>query len=269
MLEGTSQGAITLGVVDLVLASALVVVAGVVSVLFRLGLERRLVVAALRTVVQLTLLGYVLEWIFAIDHAAPLCAALGVMLTLAGRAAVQRSDRTFEGVTVRAIGTLTLTGLLTCFAVTELIIGVDPWYEAQYVLPILGMILGNSLTGISLCLDSLLGELDEQRALVEADLALGATRWEAAREPIAGAVRRGMIPIINSMTVVGLVSLPGMMTGQILAGADPMQAIAYQIVVMFMLAASTALGAIGVALLVYRALFNDRHQLVSGRITRT
>ena len=268
MADAASAGAIELGALDLALASALVIVAGGVSVLFRLGLERRLLVASIRTVVQLVLLGYVLEWIFAIDHAAPLCAALGAMTALAGRAAVKRSDRTFRGVTARAIGTLTLTGLLTSFTVTELIIGVDPWHDAQYVLPILGMILGNSLTGISLCLDCLLNDLDEQRALVEADLALGATRWEAAREPIAAAVRRGMIPIINSMTVVGLVSLPGMMTGQILAGADPMQAVAYQIVVMFMLAASTALGAIGVALLVYRALFNERHQLRRDLITR-
>ena len=93
-------------------------------------------------------------------------------------------------------------------------------------------------------------------------MSFGATSWQAAREVIAEAVRRGMIPIINSMTVVGIVSLPGMMTGQILAGAEPMDAVKYQLVVMFMLAAASAFGSILVALLVYRRLFNERHQLL-------
>jgi putative ABC transport system permease protein len=125
------------------------------------------------------------------------------------------------------------------------------------------MVLGNSLTGISLCLDTLLEALSERRAYVETELALGASRWEAVREPLAQSVRRGLIPIINSMMVVGLVSLPGMMTGQILQGADPLQAVKYQIVVMFMIAASTSLGCMTMALLVYRRLFNERHQLRS------
>lgn len=94
-------------------------------------------------------------------------------------------------------------------------------------------------------------------------------RWEAARDPLSQAVRRGMIPILNSMTVVGIVSLPGMMTGQILEGASPLAAVKYQIVVMFMLAASTSLGSMGVALYVFRRLFNDRHQLRAERITRS
>jgi len=128
------------------------------------------------------------------------------------------------------------------------------------------MILGNGLTGISLCLDTLLERLDERRAGVEADLACGATRWEAAREPLREAVRKGMIPILNSMTVAGLVSLPGMMTGQILAGAEPLQAVRYQIVVMFMIAAATSLGGILVAMMVYRRMFNERHQLRRGMI---
>ena len=267
-MTGEAATAIRLDALDLVLAGGLVLIAGLVSIALRLDLERRIAVASIRTVVQLILLGYVLEWIFALDQAAPLCAVLGVMIAFAGRAAVRRAERTFDGATPSAVVTLALAGLLTSFAVTEVIIGVDPWYDAQYVLPILGMILGNSLTGISLCLDKMLEDLDTRRGEVEADLALGATRWEAARETISDAVKRGMIPIINAMTVVGIVSLPGMMTGQILAGADPMQAVEYQIVVMFMLAAAVALGSIGIALVVYRAMFNERHQLVSGRIRR-
>jgi putative ABC transport system permease protein len=100
------------------------------------------------------------------------------------------------------------------------------------------------------------------------ELAHGATRWEAARDVLRDAVRRGMIPIINSMMVVGVVSLPGMMTGQILAGADPLRAVKWQIVVMFMIAAATSLGCIAVAMLTYKRLFNARHQLAVDLIVR-
>ncbi|MGM0574349.1 MAG: ABC transporter permease [Myxococcota bacterium] len=267
MSEGEAAvGAIPLDTLDLVLAGALVLVAGVISVALRLGLGRRLALASVRTIVQLLLLGYVLEWIFALERAVPVLGLVGLMLMVAGREAVRRSERTYRFATVEAIGSLALTGVLTTVAVTEGIIGISPWFDPQYVLPILGMILGNALNGISLCLDKLLESLDERRDLVEADLALGATRWEAARDAVADSVRRGMIPILNAMMVVGIVSLPGMMTGQILAGADPLDAVKYQIVVMCMLAAATALGSMMVALLAFRRLFNERHQLRAERI---
>ena len=118
-------------------------------------------------------------------------------------------------------------------------------------------------------LDELLSSLDEQRARVETELSLGATRWEAARAPLRESIRRGMIPILNSMMVVGVVSLPGMMTGQILEGADPLMAVRYQIVIMFMLAGATSFGCMLLALLVYRRLFNPRHQLRAELITRS
>jgi len=255
-----------IGPLQLLAATALVLVAGAVSVGLRLGLERKLAVAALRTVLQLLMVGYILSWVFGIDSALVLVGLLLVMIALASRAAVQRASRTFRGATARAFLTLALTGTVCTFTVTEVVIGIEPWYRPQYVIPLLGMVLGNSLTGISLCLDHALEVFSDQRDRVEMDLALGATRWEAAREPIAEAVRRGMIPILNTMTVVGIVSLPGMMTGQILQGADPIDAVEYQIVVMFMLSAATSLGSILMALLVYRRLFNERHQLLRDRI---
>ena len=141
------------------------------------------------------------------------------------------------------------------------LVGVEPWWEPRYLIPLLGMVLGNGLTGISLCLDALLESLAERRDRVEMELAHGATRWEAARTPLRDAVRRGMIPIINAMMVVGLVSLPGMMTGQILAGADPLEAVEYQIVVMFMLAAATAVGALIFVRLAVHGYLTPAHQL--------
>lgn len=262
-----TPGALPLDAADLAVAAALVLVAGTVSLVLRLGLERRLALASVRTVAQLLLIGYVLEWVFRVELPWPILGVLALMIAAAGRAAVQRASRTFRGAYPASFTSLAVTGTLTTFTVTGAVIGVDPWWKPQYVLPLLGMVLGNSLTGISLCLDSLLEALDAGRERIELDLALGATRWQAVREPLSEAVRRGMIPIINSMMVVGIVSLPGMMTGQILAGADPLPAVKYQIVVMFMIGAGTSLGCIVMALLIYRRLFNARHQLLSDRIT--
>ena len=130
------------------------------------------------------------------------------------------------------------------------------------------MILGNTLNGISLGLDRFGEELAGKRDQVETLLALGASRWEAARGSIQIAVRTGMIPTINTMMVVGIVSLPGMMTGQIIAGMAPNQAVLYQIVIMFLIAAGTSIGTVSVVLLAYFRLFNSRHQFLSERLVR-
>jgi putative ABC transport system permease protein len=264
----TTAGAIQLSNLDLAVATGLVLVAGLVSMALQLRLERRLALAAVRTLVQLLLIGYVLKAVFGWGSLPAVGGMAAVMIVAASRAAVQRSSRSIPGATWFAFGTLVVVGLAASLTVTTVIIGVDPWYKARYLVPLLGMVLGNSLTGISLCLDSLLEALAERRAEVEMELSLGATRWEATRTPLREAVRRGMIPVINAMMVVGIVSLPGMMTGQILAGADPIDAVKYQVVIMFMISASTSLGCIGMAMLVYRRLFNEKHQLRADLILR-
>lgn len=265
-MPGERVGAIPLDALDLSIAASLVVLAGLISVALRLRLEKRLAIAATRTVVQLLLVGYVLRAVFAIENVALVLGVALLMVAAASRAAVQRPSRSFGGVTWRAFLTLVASALLTTVLVTAAVVKVDPWYKPQYLVPLLGMALGNGLTGVSLCLDHVLQELDDRRDLVELELALGATAWEAARRPLADAVRRGMIPIINSMTVAGIVSLPGMMTGQILAGAEPVEAVKYQVVVMFMISASTSLGCILLALLAFRRLFDEQHRLRSDRI---
>jgi putative ABC transport system permease protein len=259
---------IVLDWVDLVIATALVCVAGAVSLLLKLRVEKRLAIAAARTVVQLLLVGYVLNWVFEIRNLLVLVPILLLMAIAATHAAVTRPSRSFRGASWRAFATLVAVGMIVTFTATKLIVGVTPWYEPRYLIPLLGMVLGNSMTALSLCMDQLLETLAERRAEVEMELALGASRWEAARGPLAEAVRRAMIPIINAMMVVGLVHLPGMMTGQILAGADPLVAVKYQIMIMFMLAAGSSLGAMAMAALVYRKLFNSKHQLLAERIRR-
>ena len=241
------EGAIELSLVDVAGAAALVLVAGIVSVALRLKLEGSLVLGVVRSTVQLLAVGYALTWIF--DHPAlGLTVAAMVLMTLAAtRAALQRAGWAIEGGFAGAFVTLVVTAGLTALVGSAVFVGAEPWYDPRYALPLLGMLLGNGLTGLSLCLDSLLGALAEDAELVEVELALGASRAEAARDPVRRAVRRGIIPIVNAMMVAGIVSLPGMMTGQILAGAPPVEAVKYQLLILFLIAASTSLGCLGVA----------------------
>jgi putative ABC transport system permease protein len=247
-------------------AGLLVLAAGAVSVSLRLRLERSLAVAALRCLVQLLLVGYVLRWVFGVRNPWVLAPVLLAMTYAASHAAAGRTARTYRGAQVHAFVTLLCGGMLLTAVTTGLILRVRPFWSPQYAVPLLGMVLGNALTGVSLTLDHLLESLEERRGEIETALALGATRWEAAAGPLAGAVRRGMVPTINSLSVTGVVSLPGMMTGQILSGTDPLLAVRYQIVVLFVLTAATALGCVSVALLACRALFNERHQLRAERL---
>src|SRR5690606_33448060 len=166
------RGAIPIDDWHLALSAALVLSAGIISVALRLNIEKRLAVASLRTVVQLLLIGYVLGWVFALREPFLVLVLLTLMIAAASSAAVRRSSRRFRGVHGLAFATLALTGLATTIGTTERVIGVKPWWRPQYLVPLLGMVLGNGLTGISLCLDDLLASLAEQRDKVEMELAL-------------------------------------------------------------------------------------------------
>lgn len=260
-MQVPAAGAIELGYGDLAVAGALVVFAGAASIALRLGIERRLALASVRTVAQLLVVGYVLRWVFAVENPWLVGLFTVVMVAVASREAVRRPSRRFAGAGWLSFASLAASALLTTVVVTGVVVGADPWWMPQYFIPLLGMILGNGLTGVSLCLDYLLEGFSARRGEVETALACGATPWEASRPLVRQAVRRGMIPIINSMMVVGIVSLPGMMTGQVLAGADPLQAVKYQIVVMFMLACAITACCILLSVMVQGRLFNDRQQL--------
>jgi len=249
------------------LATLLILVNGALSYALELGLGKRLLIAAARTTVQLLLIGLVLQKIFALDHWAPVLGLGLIMVLIAGFAAVRRTTRRFPGIWLSSTLSILVSSWLVAGIALTSIVRAEPWYLPQYAIPFLGMILGNALTGISLGLDRFAETLVRGKDEVELYLTLGGTRWEAALPAIREAVRTGMIPILNSMTVVGLVSLPGMMTGQMLAGVPPAEAVKYQIVIMFLIASVTALGTVGAVLLSYRRLFNHRHQFLFGSIT--
>lgn len=251
---------------QIAIATLLVVFCGLISFAFRLRLEKQLAIASARTIIQLLLVGYVLKYVFVLKSLPLIIGLALLMVGFASRAATGRSAYSYRGIFAHSFLSLAVSGLLTTYIVTAAIIEVHPWYRPQYLVPLLGMILGNCLTSISITMDQLLSDVVLRRPEIEMELSHGASAWEAAHGPLQSAVRRGMVPTINSMLVVGIVSLPGMMTGQILAGSDPLQAVKYQIVVMFMLAASTALGCMLIVLLAYRQLFNSRHQLEERRV---
>lgn len=265
-LTTNPQEIIVLSGYDLLISGVLVLLTGILSLLLQLKVEKKIAIAAIRTVVQLLAVGYILRWVFNIDSPYPLFAVLFIMLIVAAGTAVGRSDRKLPGTTLDTFAALVISGFITTFTVTGLIIQVKPWYLPQYVIPLAGMAIGNAMTAVSLSLNHFLELVSSRRTEIELKLSLGATRWEAAKAPLSKSIYTGMIPMINSMMVVGIVSLPGMMTGQILAGADPFQAVKYQVVVMFMVSAATATASILSGLLTYRRLFNDRHQLLHERI---
>jgi len=248
---------------DLMLAASLLLINAAISWGFGLRLERSFAVAAVRMVVQLALIGLVLKFIFA--QTSPLW-TLALVLVMAGAAGIEvmtRQHRRPKGWQVLGLSSATL--LFIGVAVTSLgvgvIIGPDPWYAPRYVLPILGMVLGNAMTAMSLVLDTFTETVTRERGAIEARLALGAERRQAMSGALRSSLRTGMTPILNSMATTGIVALPGMMTGQILAGADPLEAVKYQILIMFLIAAATALAAFFGGLGAMLLLTDKRHRL--------
>ncbi|MDG2389496.1 MAG: iron export ABC transporter permease subunit FetB [Planctomycetaceae bacterium] len=254
--------------IDVAIAACLILINGAISIALKLGLEKKLAWASFRTIVQLTLIGFVLEWIFALQSW-PIILGIGVMMTtIAAFSAVGRVEHQLPLMKMNSLISVFSSSWLVTAITLFAVIGYEGWkdYPAQYVIPFLGLVLGNTLNGISLGMDKLGDQLKRRRGEIELILSLGGSRWEAGQSSVRSAIRTGMIPILNSMMVVGLVSLPGVMTGQLLAGASPVDAVKYQIVIMFIIAAGTAMGTISVVLLSYHRVFNNMHQFLFDEI---
>lgn len=260
---------IVLTPVDVALAAVLLALNGALSVWLRLGLARQIAIAAVRMVVQLTLLGLVLRFLF--TQVSPLWTLLAaaVMIGFAGYEVMARQERRLAGWWSYGIGTsvmLVAGGLIAVYALTVLL-GPTPWYDPRYALPMIGMLLGNAMTGIALGLDTLFTTAARERPAIEARLTLGADKWSALQPVVRRAIRTGMIPIVNMMAATGLVSIPGMMTGQVLAGAEPMDAARYQMLIIFLIAGVVAMGAFAAVYLGAWRLSDERHRLRLDRLT--
>jgi len=255
------QGVLDIGFFELALSSLFVVSAGAISVWSRLNLEKDLIVGSVRCVLQLVLMGYVLNIIFKLETPW-IVLGLFVMMTFFAVRIVRGNvkERNIPFVVPSFLTMLAVYAVIAAI-VSGIIVGADPWWNPQYFIPLAGMVVGNSMTALSLSLDRLFSDLKAKRAEIEMQLCLGASSEEASREIVQDALKAGMVPSINSLAGVGLVFIPGMMTGQILAGTDPVLAIRYQIVVMFMLVASTALTVFIVLRIVRGRCFGPSQQL--------
>lgn len=257
-----THGYVDIGLWQLALATGFVLLAGILSLRHRLDLGRDLAVGTVRTFVQLFAMGYLLKIIFGFEAALPVVGLFLLQTWFAARIVKGRVKERSVDFFMPTLLAVQSSFFLVTFCVTALIIGVTPWWEPQYFIPIGGMVAGNSMNALSLALDRLFADLRGQRDEVEMRLCLGASANEATEGIFRDALRTGMTPTINSMMGVGIVSLPGMMTGQILAGAEPTAAVRYQIVVMLMLVASTALAAFIVLHFVRKRCFSKAQGLL-------
>lgn len=259
---------ISLNYIDLSIAALLVMGLAALTALLRLDLGKKIIIAAIRTAVQLSLIGIVLKTLFENSHLGWVMLLFIVMLSIAGYEVMARQTQRFKGLWAYGIGSFSMFISSFTIAVFTLlaVIQPDPWYTPQYAVPLLGMLLGNTMTGIALGVNHLTQTTASQQAVIEARLLLGQSWKEAIADIQRHSVKVGLIPMVNAMAAAGIISLPGMMTGQILAGTPPIEAVKYQILIMFLISAGTGLGTISACYLSAKHLFDGRHRLRTDRL---
>ncbi len=228
----------------------------------KLGLEGSLALATGRTIAQLTVVGYFLGVVFAFKSPWAVLAVLGGMLIIASIVARNRISQKIPRLLPLIAGSILVSTALTLIYTTLLIVQPQPWYDPKAIIPLAGIVLGNAMNGAAIAGDRLVSTLNSSQLEIETHLSLGATPQQAVAHYRREAIKAGLIPTINAMMVVGLVTLPGIITGQLLGGADPIQAAAFQMLILFMLAFATLLTTILVTQGLLRQFFNQADQLI-------
>ncbi|WMM26167.1 iron export ABC transporter permease subunit FetB [Tissierella sp. MB52-C2] len=227
--------------------------------------ETEILISSVRMTIQLILTGYILVYLF--KNPSPLYTLLVLiaMEVFSIYNIIKRSKSKLSPKLKQIIALSMIGGTVSClFYFLLVVIRISPWYDPQYFIPIAGMLIGNSMTGISLGVSRLVDGMHTQKNLVEGALMLGATPKTAAKHIVNNAFDSAILPTINSMVGMGIVFLPGMMTGQILSGISPITAIEYQIAIMLGILGSVALTVIFFVQLGYKTFFNDQNQLIIG-----
>ncbi|HEY9889437.1 MAG TPA: iron export ABC transporter permease subunit FetB [Candidatus Obscuribacterales bacterium] len=227
-----------------------------------LGLEWTLLNATLRTVVQLLAVGYGLAVVFAWGNPFSVVAVLIVMGAIATVVARNRISKRLTRLLPILAGALLTSTVLTMVYTTGVVLRPEVWYEPRYLIPLTGIVLGNAMNAAAIAGDRLVGDLQRHQVDIETHLSLGATPAQAIAAYRTEAIKAALIPTVNAMMVVGIVTLPGIITGQLLSGADPLNAALYQMLIMFMLAFSNLLTAILITIGIQRLFFNAAAQLV-------
>ena len=252
---------VNLELLDLSLAYGLVLLAIALARLSRIGQEGQMLWASVRMVLQLFAVGYLLHFLFAVRSPLLVVAVLLVMGAFALQVMGARIKRRMPHF-YRVVGTALFIG---CGGVTflfcALVVNYSPWYDPRYLIPLAGMIIGNSMNGASLAAERLAAEMRERRDEIETALCLGASGRQASEAAVRNAFRAALMPTVNTMAAMGIVSLPGMMTGQILSGTEPIIAVRYQIAIMCAITGAVAITAYLILLQGYRHYFSKAHQL--------
>ncbi|RYL94900.1 iron export ABC transporter permease subunit FetB [Sporolactobacillus sp. THM7-4] len=224
--------------------------------------EKEILISSVRMTIQLMIVGYLLAYIFTHAHPVYTLIILVFMLLFAIYNVYQRAKIPLNRELKKKIAISMALGVLATLVYFLMVtLSVSPWYNPRYVIPVSGMIIGNTMTGISLGVNTLLNGMNANKQMVETALMLGATPREATRPIINQAFDSAMLPTINSMVGMGIVFLPGMMTGQIIGGASPLMAIRYQIAVMLGIVGGASLTVLLFVQISYMAFFNNRCQL--------
>lgn len=252
---------IQVGPWQLGLTTVFVVAVLLVIGVMRLGLAKQYAFGALRTYVQVLLLGYILSWIFKLDSGLVVVAILVFMTGAASFISAKRVSGVPGTIVPVVFSVLFVVMIIVTFTVTGLVVQVEPWYKPQYVVPIAGMVLGNSMSGMAIALERLFRDMELRRDEINGLVALGATPREAADSSIRAALKAGLIPGINSLSAAGIVFIPGMMSGQILAGASPLQAAPYQIIVLLMISCADIIGSTAAILITFKRNFDEKGSL--------
>ena len=252
---------IPLSYVDIGFAALFLLLPALLSMKQDMGFHADLIVGGLRCFAQLMAAGYLLKYIFAINTWYLMSGVLVMMLFIASYISTKRTPQPIPGLFRLTAFSIGVTSFLTLFFITLVIIRVEPWYEPRYLIPLAGMVIGNAMNGAALAAERLASEMRLRKQTIEVYLSLGATPGQASREAIRSTVKAALIPTINSLMSVGIVHLPGIMTGQILSGTSPTIAIRYQIVIMYMVVFVVTVTAILVTALAHRRYFTRRMQL--------
>ena len=243
---------------SLALTLIFVIIPLLLSKTLRLGLEKDTLIATVRSIIQLFAVGYILKFVFESDSWIYILLMVALMIFAAVQNA-RKKGKSIPGITWKITVTIIAVEVLTQGILLGFSI-VPP--EAQYIIPISGMIVGNSMVLSILFLNRFTAEMEAHRDRVELILSLGGTPKQAIHTQLTDAIKASMIPTIESQKTMGLVQLPGMMSGQIIAGADPVQAVQFQLLILFLLLTTAAVSSILLGFLSYPSLFNERMQLL-------
>ncbi|VEP16870.1 conserved membrane hypothetical protein [Hyella patelloides LEGE 07179] len=253
---------VELDIIDLALCLGLIGIAIALSLWQKLSLESKFIFGAGRSLLQLLVVGYALDIVFALDNWLAVLAIILVMISIAAVVARNRIDKKIKTLLPIVWLSIFASTALTLSYIILIIVQPITWYQPQYLIPLAGMLLGNAMNSASLSGDRLSSAIKQNSLEIETHLSLGATPKQAIFNYQKEAIRTGLIPTLNNMMVVGLVSLPGMFTGQILAGATPLNAASYQILILFAIALTNFVVAFLITEGVYRHFFNQDFQLV-------